>query len=109
MRSFQVSAPASSVPPKSNRIAAGECPFRASCAARASGLTSAHFLTGTPPDPPSQLHVGVERSEEHTSELQSLAYLVCRLLLEKKKKHHTDQVACSRVTLNTGHLCQPAV
>src|SRR2546425_3331991 len=28
-----------------------------------------------------------ERSEEHTSELQSLAYLVCRLLLEKKKLH----------------------
>src|SRR6266404_9931452 len=28
-----------------------------------------------------------ERSEEHTSELQSLAYLVCRLLLEKKKIH----------------------
>src|SRR2546425_7059316 len=28
----------------------------------------------------------VQRSEEHTSELQSLAYLVCRLLLEKKKK-----------------------
>src|SRR2546423_6123063 len=38
-----------------------------------------------------------QRSEEHTSELQSLAYLVCRLLLEKKKnlKHpeflHTQQ------------------
>ena len=31
------------------------------------------------------------RSEEHTSELQSQAYLVCRLLLEKKKKTaHTD-------------------
>src|SRR2546423_5835880 len=28
------------------------------------------------------------RSEEHTSELQSLAYLVCRLLLEKKKKQN---------------------
>src|SRR5205823_14255654 len=28
------------------------------------------------------------RSEEHTSELQSLAYLVCRLLLEKKNKSH---------------------
>src|SRR2546423_11759956 len=28
------------------------------------------------------------RSEEHTSELQSLAYLVCRLLLEKKKKYN---------------------
>src|SRR2546425_4138642 len=27
-----------------------------------------------------------QRSEEHTSELQSLAYLVCRLLLEKKKR-----------------------
>src|SRR2546425_6226314 len=30
-------------------------------------------------------HIDGERSEEHTSELQSLAYLVCRLLLEKKK------------------------
>src|ERR1041384_8706332 len=29
-------------------------------------------------------HAEVARSEEHTSELQSLAYLVCRLLLEKK-------------------------
>src|SRR2546425_5221109 len=28
------------------------------------------------------------RSEEHTSELQSLAYLVCRLLLEKKKRYY---------------------
>src|SRR2546425_7224988 len=36
------------------------------------------------------------RSEEHTSELQSLAYLVCRLLLEKKKKTHvyTSFVNC---------------
>src|SRR3989441_6457793 len=42
------------------------------------------------------------RSEEHTSELQSLAYLVCRLLLEKKKihtkilisdEHHTTHIA----------------
>src|SRR5229473_7454877 len=31
-------------------------------------------------------HSGRARSEEHTSELQLLAYLVCRLLLEKKKK-----------------------
>src|SRR5687767_15328333 len=31
------------------------------------------------------------RSEEHTSELQSLAYLVCRLLLEKKKKKKKQQ------------------
>src|SRR5687767_15693875 len=34
---------------------------------------------------PLQEFGGVGRSEEHTSELQSLAYLVCRLLLEKKK------------------------
>src|SRR5437899_5139152 len=33
----------------------------------------------------------VERSEEHTSELQSLRHLVCRLLLEKKKKTHKLQ------------------
>src|SRR2546425_8972009 len=32
------------------------------------------------------------RSEEHTSELQSLAYLVCRLLLEKKKKKRKTQL-----------------
>src|SRR3989441_4832054 len=31
------------------------------------------------------VYVSTDRSEEHTSELQSLAYLVCRLLLEKKK------------------------
>src|SRR3712207_8834242 len=31
------------------------------------------------------------RSEEHTSELQSRQYLVCRLLLEKKNKHRTPQ------------------
>src|SRR2546425_7131272 len=33
----------------------------------------------------------VQRSEEHTSELQSLAYLVCRLLLEKKKKRNAKK------------------
>src|SRR5437016_9415839 len=37
-------------------------------------------------NPLSQNHPLVERSEEHTSELQSLTNLVCRLLLEKKKK-----------------------
>src|SRR5205823_11170202 len=37
----------------------------------------------------------VKRSEEHTSELQSLAYLVCRLLLEKKKKKNIKYQHCS--------------
>src|SRR2546425_5749968 len=44
------------------------------------------------------LATGVIRSEEHTSELQSLAYLVCRLLLEKKKNTSTRQ--------NSGALAQ---
>src|SRR2546423_7124872 len=53
-----------------------------------------------PPDRGSRaLPKATRRSEEHTSELQSLAYLVCRLLLEKKKKktpscittHNTDK------------------
>src|SRR5687767_11348851 len=40
----------------------------------------------TPVAPNKVLQPSPYRSEEHTSELQSLAYLVCRLLLEKKKK-----------------------
>src|SRR5256885_6136589 len=36
-----------------------------------------------------RLAVTRDRSEEHTSELQSPCNLVCRLLLEKKKKNHT--------------------
>src|SRR2546425_8972962 len=59
-----------------------------------------------------------ERSEEHTSELQSLAYLVCRLLLEKKKTrrrastssgyaHSTPRCAASTAS-RSGHAPQPA-
>src|SRR4029079_16051291 len=39
-----------------------------------------------------------ERSEEHTSEIQSLAYLVCRLLLEKKKKKFKPIIPDKRLT-----------
>src|SRR3712207_7661976 len=39
-------------------------------------------------EPPHDLLERAVRSEEHTSELQSRQYLVCRLLLEKKKKTH---------------------
>src|SRR3712207_8539729 len=35
---------------------------------------------------------GTDRSEEHTSELQSRQYLVCRLLLEKKKKAKISKI-----------------
>src|SRR2546429_6412643 len=36
--------------------------------------------------------LAAERSEEHTSELQSRLHLVCRLLLEKKKHHNNNHV-----------------
>src|SRR2546425_4676514 len=52
-------------------------------------------------------HFGGERglrSEEHTSELQSLAYLVCRLLLEKKKKK-TILILYIRMTRLDVHAC----
>src|SRR2546429_6730748 len=53
-----------------------------------------HFV-GTDYAPPDRARKTVEplavefRSEEHTSELQSRLHLVCRLLLEKKKKEHS--------------------
>src|SRR5437762_12767587 len=60
---------------------------------RSSGIlrrSAVHALPPTPCDRRSQetwaLHPSALRSEEHTSELQSPMYLVCRLLLEKKKK-----------------------
>src|SRR3712207_8592186 len=40
----------------------------------------------------------VHRSEEHTSELQSRQYLVCRLLLEKKKKTNTNVLVLFDIT-----------
>src|SRR2546425_5261755 len=43
------------------------------------------------------------RSEEHTSELQSLAYLVCRLLLEKKKKKQKKIQYKSQITCHSTH------
>src|SRR3712207_8561319 len=53
----------------------------------------AHLVAPVVEDPAAPVRVealarvGVLRSEEHTSELQSRQYLVCRLLLEKKKKY----------------------
>src|SRR2546426_3301645 len=44
---------------------------------------------------PCDVHLGGDRSEEHTSELQSPCNLVCRLLLEKKKKKQTS-TSCKR-------------
>src|ERR1035438_10693292 len=51
----------------------------------------------------------VDRSEEHTSELQSLRHLVCRLLLEKKKKHYAvvERALLLRSPLSDLHVCVP--
>src|SRR5258706_9736810 len=43
---------------------------------------------------------GIERSEEHTSELQSLTNLVCRLLLEKKKHKESSNFIITVLNLN---------
>src|SRR2546429_7344079 len=53
------------------------------------------------------VQVGVSRSEEHTSELQSRLHLVCRLLLEKKKKHDKKQIThhYSNLSLHITHIC----
>src|SRR5690625_5640819 len=54
-----------------------------------------------PPPDPHMDSLDRLRSEEHTSELQSRGHLVCRLLLEKKKKTHdniTSQVTTSYMT-----------
>src|SRR3989441_9144321 len=57
-----------------------ECPIQGLAPSRAAAaMVSPPPTEAWSPSSPS-------RSEEHTSELQSLAYLVCRLLLEKKKK-----------------------
>src|SRR2546423_4145079 len=55
-------------------------------------------------DPRARFHPrhAVARSEEHTSELQSLAYLVCRLPLEKKKTLTTQRATCHPT--RTDHL-----
>src|SRR5205814_3172615 len=59
-------------------LTAGDCNrFTARLMNKTLGPTASNYLT-------------VGRSEEHTSELQSLRHLVCRLLLEKKKKRNNS-------------------
>src|SRR3712207_7599734 len=55
-----------------------------------------HLVAGAGPDPEPQSDARRLRSEEHTSELQSRQYLVCRLLLEKKKETSVWKVLVSK-------------
>src|SRR2546430_12861314 len=57
-------------------------------------FSSNSMVPASPPDPCSSPLRSITRSEEHTSELQSQSNLVCRLLLEKKKKHKTIPRLC---------------
>src|SRR3989454_7476744 len=49
--------------------------------------------------------LGLGRSEEHTSELQSPCNLVCRLLLEKKKKTKSTRRPCERAAPTAPRAC----
>src|SRR3712207_6851842 len=61
---------------------------RDKCSVPETDLGISQFAIGDLQHDAAHVLVGEEvRSEEHTSELQSRRYLVCRLLLEKKKKH----------------------
>src|SRR2546422_4746154 len=64
----------------------------------APGLDVLYFVRGDP-----QAHAGGAsgRSEEHTSELQSRLHLVCRLLLEKKKKNKVEAFDPGKKTCST--------
>src|SRR2546430_4648755 len=70
--------------PPSLRFAAG-APPAAVRRARSPERGAVHVLSRLPP-------ARATRSGEHTSELQSQSNLVCRLLLEKKKKQHTTHL-----------------
>src|SRR2546425_6879796 len=61
------------------------CEMKSSRRGAATTLLGAVVMASACPGPQG-VNIRRQRSEEHTSELQSLAYLVCRLLLEKKKQ-----------------------
>src|SRR3712207_8781525 len=73
--------------PRPTLVAAGDSPLTVALAAIAPPLGFRFFAVDA-----------AARSEEHTSELQSRQYLVCRLLLEKKKKLRpaTRSCGCTR-------------
>src|SRR5438034_2145552 len=69
------------------------------------------FISGATHHRNGQIPPVIKRSEEHTSELQSHSDLVCRLLLEKKKKK-TNKITCHTIhtttkTIMDPHSCKP--
>src|SRR2546425_9613469 len=72
-----------------------------------SGIVGKKLQRSNSSEPSESARISLEfRSEEHTSELQSLAYLVCRLLLEKKKN---TTPTTQRTELRPTHGCRLTV
>src|SRR5712672_3612424 len=101
-RMVRISGPARSSlamsigPPSLTRGSSNRIEPEGMVAVRGSSPMMAWLHTDLPePDSPTRARVP-PRSEEHTSELQSLAYLVCRLLLEKKKQESKKKKQISR-------------
>src|SRR2546430_3018642 len=70
-------------------------PCRQKYATKIAGMRSCISVPPRKPmNSPNTQNRGCPRSEEHTSELQSQSNLVCRLLLEKKKKEELNEVSC---------------
>src|SRR5437762_3615840 len=70
------------------RAAARRASRDAATATPGCGRRALPYACGRARRPSSDFYADVVRSEEHTSELQSPMYLVCRLLLEKKKERY---------------------
>src|SRR3712207_8974090 len=104
-RAFVRGSEAGMVHVNNGTVSEGHMPFggvkQSGMGAYGIGATNKEFFTnlkvvyhqhGEESRPPVRRLLAEERSEEHTSELQSRQYLVCRLLLEKKK-HHTGHLS----------------
>src|SRR5688572_31390671 len=85
---------------RSSALIASGFPLRAAYISIVSPLGPRSF--GSAPAFSSVPIIAAFRSEEHTSELQSQSNLVCRLLLEKKKKYKNNETSC-RIQLT--HQC----
>src|SRR3712207_8887844 len=87
IRSMTASACVKSIRPfkKARFVNSPGSAIRAPCLMRSCKMS---FVTAIPPWELISITSSLERSEEHTSELQSRQYLECRLLLEKKKYNY---------------------
>src|SRR6266545_8268641 len=89
----QTTVPSTTPKPSTSAATRTPCKPRSCATCHARGHITSECRTTNPAATRKRIASNRRRSEEHTSELQSLAYLVCRLLLEKKKKERVTS-AC---------------